>query len=161
MPRATVRLLAVAVFLAGCASTPSSRPQEVPETADPPPAADTETVTEVETVAESMADGFDHEGRHYGLSCGVVNPDLVEPTAFATGEGEMDTDESLHRIRGVDPAVLLAVPKDGLCNLSPGQAWQSAFAAKELRGNQPSAALNEAWCTAALNGVDPAEGYAC
>lgn len=142
MPRATLRLLAVvvAVTIAGCASTSSSRPQGLPETADAPPDADTEPVAEVETVAESTA-GFDYEGRRYELSCGVIKPDLVEPAAFATSVGDLGGSESLHRIRGVDPAVLLAVPNDGLCNLAPGQAWQSAFAAQELRGNQPSAAL--------------------
>lgn len=110
---------------------------------------------------ELVAAGFDYDGRRYELSCGVVNPALVEPTPFAAAPAGSGAGELLHRIRGVDPEVLVAVPNDDGCDLAPDQAWQSAFAAGEERDGQPSAAFNEAWCKAALYGADPAEGFSC
>lgn len=107
------------------------------------------------------AAGFNHDGRRYELSCGVINPDLVEPSPFATGTGGSSPGRPLHQVRGVDPAVLLASPNLDGCDLMPNQAWQSAFAASEERDGQPSAAYNEAWCTASLYGPDPAEGFSC
>jgi len=117
-------------------------------------------LTEIEHTSETTA-GFDYDGRRYELSCGVINPDLVEPTPFATGSGDSGMSEAVHRIRGVAPELLLAVPNDGLCDLAPDQAWQSAFPATELTGGGPSAAYNDAWCTASLYGPDPAEGFSC
>lgn len=158
-------LLLLAVAVAGCSAAPSAGPEPGSAVLDAPETeteAETETVAEVETDSvESAAAGFDHDGRRYDLSCGVIDPELVEPEAFATGAGDLGTEESLHRIRGVDPAFLVAVPNDGLCDLTPGQAWQSAFPAEEVRGGRPSAAYNQAWCTASLYGPDPAEGFSC
>lgn len=151
----------VAAAMVGCADPSGAGPDGGSEVLDAPLEAEVEAVTETEVIVEALVDGFDHDGRRYDLSCGVIDPELVEPTAFATGAADMGARESLHRIRGVDPAVLVAVPNDGLCTLAPGQAWQSAFSADEVRAGQPSAAYNEAWCTASLNGPDPAEGFSC
>lgn len=163
MTRATRRHLSlvIAVGLAGCASSSSAGPQAGSEVLAAPLAADTAAaVTETDVIVELPA-GFDYDGRRYHLSCGVIDPGLVEPAAFATGEGDMGAQELLHRIRGVDPAILVAVHNVGLCDLAPDQAWQSAFSVDELRAAQPSAAYNEAWCTASLYGPDPAEGFSC
>lgn len=154
-------LLAVpltAVLLAGCSaatrdtgmgsgSPASSEPQAVEATTD--------------SDYSSAPAGFDYDGRRYHLSCGVINPDLVEPASFATGTGDSGGKQPLHRIRGVAPELLLAVPNNGLCDLVPDQAWKSAFPASELTAGGPSAAYNDAWCTASLYGPDPAEGFSC
>lgn len=49
---------------------------------------------------------------------------------------------SLHRIHGVDPAVMVAIPKEAECDLMPDRAWQSAAAIGQY-------------------GPDPAEGSSC
>lgn len=104
---------------------------------------------------------LDFNGREYYLSCGAVKPGLVDPIPLSTSDGSTAAmGLPLHRIEGVDPAVMVAVPK-GECSLGSDQVWASAVAADEYSNGTPSAPYNEAWCMAAQYGADPAEGFSC
>lgn len=157
MRSTTVLSILLPALLAGCASFgtgTSTGPLNGEQVSAPAP------IEETFDDEGSAAAGFDYDGRRWDTSCGVIRPDLVEPTPFATGTEAMDAEEPLHRVGGVDPAVIVATPDNG-CDLMPDQVWASAAPRDEYLPGNPSAALNEAWCTASLYGPDPAEGYAC
>lgn len=90
------------------------------------------------------------DGVEYSPSCGLVNPAVVTEEVYATGEGH-----TVHVIDGVDPRVMVAWDHEH-CEPLEGR-WRVMFAVDQ-RG---SAAEQNAWCRASLNGADPAEGFTC
>jgi len=153
----TAVLVLAAGWLAGCAQAPSAAP--VPS---PSPSVDQENFVDGSEGDEAslVADGFQHDGRRYELSCGMLDLASVEADRFATADTLFGAAVALHRVNGVDPAVLLAVPNLG-CELEPQQPWRIAIAVDELPGAQPSQALNDAICGASLYPPNPAGGFHC
>ncbi|MGI9016881.1 MAG: hypothetical protein ACR2HR_07235 [Euzebya sp.] len=86
----------------------------------------------------------------YEQSCGLVDPTVVSDTVYATGEGI-----TAHILDGVDPRVMLAWETS--CEPPLTGRWHVLFAADRLGTPE----YNGAWCRAALNPPDPAEGFSC
>ena len=111
----------------------------------------------------SCAGSFAFDGALYQLSCGALNAEEVEPEPLAVGVVE-GRELAVHAIRGVDPAVVVAIRPlscGGALNTGP-EGLHTAFQQElALPAGRPSQAFNDAMCRAALFGVDPAEGFSC